>query len=173
MLAIQHRLIDRLKNVKAITAGTVAFCVGLTGAAAYVGSGLVYDNFSYEFADPKTSGKVAGASTTAETKTENGEAGMPGSGNGSTALSTDAATSQNSGSTGVTVAPSGGSIVGGRGAGTTSPTVTIPPVTEPAPAPVIIVPPAPDPTNCLCSVIEPVTNTGDSTVDVVVDGLGL
>lgn len=183
MLAIHHRLLDRMKNVKAITAGAIAFGIGLTAAAAYVGATMVYDNFSYDFANNKVTSKVAGASTEAEVKAEKDKenysakaasgttagATTPISGQSGTTGSVEGSTALVSGVAGT--AP----VVGGRGAGTITPTVTAPsapaptvnivPTPTPSPEPIPIVPP----TDCLCEVLTPVTNQVDATVD----GLGL
>lgn len=168
MLAIHRRLFDRMKNVKAITAGAIAFGVGLTAAAAYVGATTVYDNFAYEMADKKASAKVAGASTAAEIKAENGETGVPGSGSSSSSTPVMGQST----ATGVSVAPttSGATtLVPGRGSGSTTPTVTVAPAPAPAPTEVIVVPSVPDTETCPCGVL----NTVETTVDGVVDGLGL
>lgn len=54
----------RFKRIRAISAGSLAFAIGLTTSAAYVGSELVHDNFSY---NKEGSANVSGASTERET----------------------------------------------------------------------------------------------------------
>lgn len=53
MLAIQKRY----KSLRALSAGSLAFAIGLSGAAAYIGSNLVHQNLTFnkqQTTDPRT-----------------------------------------------------------------------------------------------------------------------